>query len=189
MPRTQAEIEIRKRFSSRTGRVLKNGATFRIPKKYKDDGSVVTAQTFDARKDYKKLNLNDWAFLQVWQRNDYNEEKTRLELNLPDYDVKKLVKKLDAFKTEDIKDRALAQVPSTAFVQARHVENVLGGEPLDDSKRDSLKELAKINGSYKTNLQVNVQQNFFQMPKMTPEQEQAASVFFDTLAIEESHAA
>jgi len=83
----------------------------------------------------------------------------------------------------------LAQVPSTAFVQARHVENVLGGEPLDDSKRDSLKELAKINGSYKTNLQVNVQQNFFQMPKMTPEQEQAASVFFDTLAIEESHAA
>lgn len=187
----KADQEIRAHFRSRSRKIKKDrDANYLVPLRYDPiTKDVLTFEKFDARKHYKKLKQEDWEFLQAWQKNGYDSIKTQDELNLTDFDLTRLVKKLEPFKQEEAMDRALATIPSTAFIQARHVENVLGAEPLDDSKRDSLKELSKIIGAYKPTTNLNLNVNAFVKPQLSPEQEKATREFFDTIATEVSNVA
>lgn len=168
----QADKALRAHFNSRARKVTKYKGKYLVPLRYDKDGSVLTDEKFDARKHYKKLDANDWLFLEAWKRNDYDQKKTQDELGLSDYSLTRLAKRLNCFKAEDFQDKALAVIPSTTFIQARHVENVLGGQPLDDSQRDSLKELAKIQGSYKSTTNINVNHNIIQISVLKPEEQQ-----------------
>lgn len=177
-----ADQALRKHFNSKSRKVKKDRNHYLVPLRYDAAGKVLTEETFDARKHYKKLTLDDWAFLEAWKRNDYDAIKTQDDLALSAYDLTRLVQKLECFKREEIQDKALATIPTASFIQARHTENVLGGAPLDDSQRDSLKELAKITGAYKSTTQINVQNNVFQMPTLTPAEQQALKAFADKMA-------
>ena len=63
----------------------------------------------------------------------------------------------------------MADIHTPNWIAAKHVENVYEGGVLDDSERDSLKELAKISGAYKNTSTVNIQTNVFNMPKLSEE--------------------
>ena len=182
---------VRSSLSSKSRNVVSHHGKDVVSLRYDDDGKPLTPATLDSRKHIKYLDQNDWIFLECWQRHGYNAEKAAHELDLSDFNVKRLVKKLDCFRTEELRDRVIATVPSVEFLKARHVENLMAPkeEKLDDSDHKSLSELAKIQGAYKNTNQINIQNNFFAKPQMTPEQEEATRKFFDTIAIEDSHAA
>lgn len=166
----KADKAIRKHFNSRARKIKRHHNAYLVPLKYDAKGAVLTEEKFDARKHYKKLTQDDWAFLEAWQRNGYDQIKTQDELNLTAFNLTRLVRKLECFKAEEFQDKALAQIPTAEYIQARHVENVMDGS-LDDSQRDSLKELAKIKGVYKNSLQVNIQNNTIQLSVLSPDEQ------------------
>lgn len=185
-----AEKSLRQHFNSKSRSVKRDHDNYLVPLKYDPvTGAVLTEDVFDARKHYKKLNLNDWAFLECWMKHGYNDEKAKEELGLTDFNLKRLVKKCEPFKAEESRDKVLAKIPTPTFIQARHTENILGGIELDDSDHRSLQELAKISGAYKPTTNLNVNVNAFVRPQLTPEQEKAAREFFDTIAINDGKAA
>jgi len=175
---------LRRHFRSKSRNVARHRDKTAVSLRYDDSGKPLTEETFDARKHLKLLDQNDWRFLEAWKRHDYNSEKAGHELNLSDYSVKALVKKLEPFRLEELHDKALAQIPTSTFIQARHVENLYQPieKKLSDSDQKSLQELAKIQGAYKNTNQINIQNNVFQMPSMTPEQQAELKALGDRLA-------
>ncbi len=179
----EADKAIRHHFNSRSRKVSRHANQYIVPVKYDKEGELLTEETVDIRKHLKRLSLTDWRFLECWRRHGWNVEKAVEELAIPQEKVKRLVQHLQIFQQEEIRDKALATIPTPAWIQAKHVENVFDGQ-LDDSKRDSLKELTKISGGYKSTTQINLQQNFFNKPQLSPEEEKKTREFFDTIAIE-----
>lgn len=175
---------VRSSLSSKSRNVVSHHGKDVVSLRYDDEGKPLTASTLDSRKHIKYLDQNDWIFLECWQRHGYNAEKAAHELDLSDFNVKRLVKKLDCFRTEELRDRVIATVPSVEFLKARHVENLMAPkeEKLDDSDHKSLSELAKIQGAYKNTNQINIQNNVFQMPNLTPEQQAELKALGDRLA-------
>lgn len=135
-------------------------------------------------KAIRSLNQKELIFLKLWRDCQWNEEKANKECGLTHEDAKRVVEKLTPFKHEELTIQALATIPTPDWIAGQHVQNVFEGG-LDDSKRDSLKELAKITGSYKQN-SPTTQINVFQMPQLSPDQAKAAKEFFDTIAVEAS---
>lgn len=184
-PREQRALVTQLNDKSR--KVAREGNKVFVPLKFDDQGNPLTKATFNAAKHLKSLNLNDLHFLKAWRDSGWDTEKAcKATLTDPEK-AKKLVRKLQVFKDEEERVKALADIPSTPWIAAKHTENVFEGK-LDDSQRDSLKELAKIVGAYKptTNIQLTAD---LKMPELSADQAKAAREFFDTIAIQESHAA
>lgn len=161
---------------------LKRGNSVLVPLKFDDEGEPLTPETFDSRKHLKKLTMDDLRFLRCWRNEGWNTEKACELMAIDSEKVKRIVKKLEVFKEEDALTKALSEIPTTAWIQAKHVENIYQGGTLEDSERDSLKELAKISGAYKTQASVNQTINIFQMPKLSPEAAQKLKEFADLQA-------
>lgn len=157
-----------------------------VPLKFDEDGDPLTNETFDPRKHLKNLSLTDLRFLKTFRETGWNAEETIERSDMLREKSIRLIKKLQVFKQEDERVKALADIPTGAWISAKHTENVFDGK-LDDSQRDSLKELAKITGSYKQQNTVS-QVNVFNI-SLTPEQEEKLKPVFDTIALEKSDAA
>lgn len=157
-----------------------------VPLKFDSSGTPLNASTFNAAKHLKQLDLDDLAFLKAWRDSGWDTDKACQVTRVETEKAKRLVRKLQVFKDEDERIKALADIPSTPWIAAKHTENVFEGK-LDDSQRDSLKELAKIVGAYKPSQSVNVQISL-EKPAWTPEQEAKLREVFDTIA-EPPHAA
>jgi len=158
-----------------------------VPLKFDDDGNSITKETFNPVKHLKALNLDDLHFLKTWRENGWDIEKTCKETLTDEEKAKRLIRKLQVFKDEEGRVRALADIPSPAWISAKHTENVFEGK-LDDSQRDSLKELAKITGAYKPTQSVSVQISL-EKPAWTPEQEAKIRDLYDTFAEPNTNAA
>lgn len=164
-------------------KVAKASGKYLVPLKFDDNGTPLSAETFDPAKHLKRLSLDDLRFLHEWRAKDWDHIAVCKSLDIDLAKAEKLVKRLQAFREEDAFTKALAEVPSPSWIAAKHVENVFGNK-LEDSQRDSLKELAKITGAYKPTTNVNINANVLQMPELTPEQAKKAREFFDTIADE-----
>lgn len=172
-----------KDLSSRTRKPTIHKNELLVPLKYDDAGEPLTPDTFDLRIHLKKFKANDWVFLKTWRENKWDFEKTCELLQIDLAKGRRIRDKVNCIRIEEARDIALAQIPSTTYIQARHMENIIGGGILDDSSRDSLKELAKIQGSYKTTAtQVNIQQNILQMPALDEETARKLRELADKLA-------
>jgi hypothetical protein len=161
--------ELVHQFSDSSRKVLKAGNEYLVPQKLDLDGNPLTPETFDARKHLKRLKLDDLRFLKTWREVGWNTGKAVEKLGISADRAKRLVKRLQVFRQEDEQVQALAKIPTLDWITAKHVENVYEGGNLEESERDSLKELAKISGAYKTASTVNIQTNVFNLPKLSPE--------------------
>lgn len=182
MPRKEIK-ELAKEFTDKSRKPRISGKKVAIPLKFDEEGQVLTQENFDIRKHLKMLSLDDLSFLKLWRDSGWNDEEASSKSLLPPDRCKALVRKLVCFKQEEERIKALADIPTPNWITAKHTENVFEGK-LDDSQRDSLKELAKITGAYKTNaigIQIN---NFLQMPDLTPEQEAKLKSIGDSIASE-----
>lgn len=168
--RDQDEIrDLVQEFSDKSRSVEKAGKKFLVSTKFDSDGNPLTQETFDARKHLKRLSLDDLRFLKTWRDEGWDVQKAIEKSGInPDYS-KRLIKKLQVFREEDARVKALSEIPTPGWIAAKHVENVYEGGTLEDSERDSLKELAKIAGAYKNQATVNIQNNVFNMPKLSDE--------------------
>lgn len=154
-----------------------------VQQKYSDEGELLTPETIDLRVHLKKLHFQDWQFLNVWRENNWNFEKACEILSIDRQKALKIKKKVDFIQAQEAKDKALASIPSVAFIQARHVENIYSEEKLDDSTQKSLDALAKIQGAYKTQAtQVNNQINVLQFPSLDEETARKIKELADSLA-------
>lgn len=158
-----------------------------VPLKFDSAGNPLTQETFDIRKHLKTLSLDDLRFLKIWRESGWNETEATQKSGIDPDSAKRLVRKLVCFKNEDERVKALADIPTPAWITAKHTENVFEGR-LDDSQRDSLKELAKITGSYKQ-VGMGAQVNIFNLPALSPEQEKKVKEVYDTIAVEDQNAA
>ena len=140
-----------------------------VPLKFDAEGNPAT----DGKIILKRLTLNDLRFLQSWRGNNWDLVKTRADLRIESQVAERLIKKLQCFRDEDAKVKALAEIPTPAWISAKHVENVYEGGGLEDSQHKSLAELAKITGSYKNTNQVNITQNVINFPQLSPEAQEA----------------
>lgn len=168
--------------TDRARKPIKMGRNVLVPLKFEDEGELLTQETFEVKKHLKTLTMSDLRFLQSWRKHGWNTDKACEELCVPIEKVKRLVAKLEVFREEDARTKALSEIPTPAWIQAKHVENVYQGGVLEDSERDSLKELAKISGAYKTQASVNQTINIFQMPKLSPEAAKKLKEFADLQA-------
>ncbi len=182
-PDPEIKRSLEHHFKTRARHITTAGAgSYLVPTKYDTDGNLLTEATPDAKKTAKFITLHDWKFLECWRRHDWDTQKAQDELGFSREQVKRLVKRVAVFKDEEVKDKALAAIPTPTWVQARHVENIFSDGKLGDSERDSLKELAKISGAYKNTAQVNIQQNIFQMPELGAAQQKALQELADKIA-------
>lgn len=178
--------DLAKVVNDRTRKVRISGNTAIVPLKFDEEGNPATAD----RLIFKRLSLVDLRFLRDWREAEWDIQKATEKSGLAPEKVERLVKKLMCFREEDAKVKALAEIPTPSWIKSKQVENFYEGGTLNDSQHKSLSELAKIEGAYKNTAQVNIQNNFFAKPNLTPEQEEATRKFFDTIAIEgESHVA
>ena len=182
MKKKDEEKTLVKEVSDRSRKTLTQGNTVIVPLKFGDDGVLLDENTFDARKHLKRLTMDDLRFLQAWRASGWDTEKVRGERGLTVDQVKRLVGRLSVFREEDARTKALAEIPTASWITAKHVENIYEGGRLDDSERDSLKELAKISGAYKTQTAVTNQINIFQMPRLSPEAAAKLKEFADLQA-------
>jgi len=174
--------ELLQEVTDRSRKPIVKGNSVLVPLKFDQDGELLDQDTFDARKHLKRLSLDDLRFLKCWRDSKWDTQKACELLCIDVAKVKRLVAKLSVFREEDARTQALSQIPTSAWITAKHVENVYQGGVLQDSERDSLKELAKIAGAYKTTATVNIQNNIFQMPRLTPEQAAKLKEFADLQA-------
>lgn len=168
--------------SDKARKPILKGRQVLVPLKYDAEGEILNQETFDVKRHLKTLTMSDLRFLQAWRNHGWNTDKACEQLAVPIEKVKRLVAKLEVFRHEDARTKALSEIPTPAWIQAKHVENVYQGGTLEDSERDSLKELAKISGAYKTQASVNQTINIFQMPKLSPEAAQKLKEFADLQA-------
>lgn len=152
-----------------------------VPHKFTEEGDIPK----DASEVVlSKLNLSDLRFLNLWRNNKWGDDKTRAESGLTPEQFEKTVKKLAYFKTEDARIKAMAESASPAMVLAKDVEN-LHTHKLQDTDHKSLDRIAKITGAFKTT-EVNVTQNFLQLPDLSDEKRKEIKDFFDTIAVQEN---
>jgi len=147
--------------NDKSRRVARIGNRVFVPLKFDDEGNPLTNETFDPSKHLKALSLNDLAFLKAWRASGWDDKKACEVTHIEPESAKRLIRRLKPFKDEEARVKALADIPTPTWISAKHVENVSEGS-LDDSQRDSLKELAKITGAYKP-LQQTVTHNVFTM--------------------------
>lgn len=179
---TDEEKELLTEVTDSARKPIQKGNKALVPLKYDEEGEILTSETFDVKRHLKTLTMSDLRFLRDWRKNEWDTDKTCDQLAVPKEKVKRLIAKLDDFRKEDARTRALSEIPTPAWIQARHVENVYQGGTLEDSERDSLKELAKISGAYKTQASINQTINIFQMPKLSPEAAAKLKEFADLQA-------
>lgn len=177
-----------KPLQDRSRKIQKVGNSYLVPRKFDDEGVPLSADTFDTVKHLKKLSLNDLRFLYEWRKNEWDVTKTKAVMNLTDEQIKRVQKKVQCFRDEEAVIQAMAQIPTPNWITSKHLTNVSDGGKLEDSQRDSLKELAKIVGAYKPTTNLTIQASL-QMPELSPEQAKAAREFFDTIAVEGIRAA
>lgn len=173
--------------SDRSRKVKRAGDKYLVPLKFDDQGNPLTQESFNIRKHLKELSLLDLRFLSEWRASGWDAEKAANKALVEPEHAKRLVRKLQVFKDEEERIKALADIPSVDFIKAKHTENVFEGK-LDDSQRDSLKELAKIVGAYKTT-SVTLTQNVFNLPPLSPEQESKLKEVYDAIAVEAKESA
>lgn len=171
-----------KQFSDRSRKTSRKGKQFIVPHKFTPQGDVLTNDNFNPKRDLSRLSLDDFRLLAALQKKGWDLKAACEDCQIDVEVAQRKLKKLSYFEFEDKKAKALAAVATPAFVTAQNVEGFYQ-DHLTDGQRDHLKELAKITGAYKnTATQVNIQQNFLQVPQFTPEQEQELRKVFDTIA-------
>ncbi len=176
--------ELEKVVNDRSRKVRIRGRRLIVPLKFDADGNPATID----KVIIKQLSLNDLRFLKAWKDSGWDIQKARSAFDWPDEKIQRLVRKLQCFREEDAKVRALCEIPTPDWIAAKHVENIYDGGALADSQQKSLAELAKIEGAYKQQA-VTTQINVFNLPPLTPEQEAKLKPVFDTLAEEQQHVA
>jgi len=168
-------------FKDKARGVVRVGKNAYVPHKLDDDGEILDKASFDAKKHISRLNLNDLRFLQLWSENKWDNEATAAKSDLAPDQLEKTFKKLQYFKTEDARILALAKEATPERILAKDMENV-EVESLTDSQHKSLDRVAKIIGAFKTSAAVNIQQNVFNMPKLSPETMAKLKEFADSQA-------
>jgi hypothetical protein len=153
--------------NDRARKVKLRGKQVIVPLKFDEDGNPATTDKLI----FKRLSLVDLRFLAVWRHAGWDVEKAIAEVQLPRERVERLVRRLQCFREEDARVKALCEIPTPDWIAAKHVQNIYEGGTIQDSEHKSLQELAKIEGAYKNNLQVTVTQNVFNLPKYDPETE------------------
>lgn len=148
-------------------KVTLRGKQVIVPLKFDEDGNPATVD----RLIFKRLSLTDLRFLKILREVNWEISAAVEKANIDLGKAERLIKKLSVFREEDARVKALCEIPTPDWIAAKHVQNVYEGGTLEDSEHKSLQELAKIEGAYKNNLQVNVTQNVFNLPKLTPEVE------------------
>ncbi len=164
--------ELEKAFNDSSRHITLRGKSALVPLKFTETGEPVSEKTSRVDIIIKRLTIPQINFLYHWRLTEFKDaakacEKAGLSLD----QAERLAQKLSCFKQEDAKVRAMAEIPTPSWIAAKHVENVFEGGKLEDSERDSLKELAKISGAYKTQATVSFTQNVFNLPKLSPEAE------------------
>ena len=173
---------LKREVSDRARKAARVGTRFLVPAKFDEFGVPLSPETFDARKHIKSLTLPELRFLREWRLQGWDVAKTVSRLCCTDVWAAKTVRKVQGFREEDERIKAMAEVPTADWISAKHVENVHEGK-LDDSQRDSLKELAKITGVYKQQ-SIQIQNNVFNLPALSPEQELKLKEVYDAVALE-----
>lgn len=165
--------DLAKAVNDKARKIKVRGPDAIVPLKFDTAGDVVTESTPPDRIILKRLSLRDLEFLQKWRNSNWDVEKTIQDAKINFEDAERLVKKLQCFREEDAKVKALSEIPTQAWIAAKHVENVYEGGRLAESEHKSLSELAKISGAYKNANQtsVSITQNVFNFPKISPETE------------------
>lgn len=151
--------------NDKSRRITLRGSQAIVPLKFGLDGRPAAAKTLIL----KRLTLDDFRFLKAWRESDWSVEAAVQKTGVPQDKVERLIKKLQCFRDEDAKVRALCEIPNSEWLTAKHVENAYDGGALNDSQHKSYVELAKITGSYKQTAQTQI--NVFNLPKLTPEAE------------------
>lgn len=157
-------------FSDKSRKAFRIGNKVAIPHKVKPNGEVVSQETFNAKTDISQLNLNELRFLDVFRDLGWNFDKACEKVGISVDQGKRTYKKCLWFQQEDEIVRAKAKVPSANYILAKDIDNVEKAVVLDDSQHKSLDRMAKITGSFKTT-ELNITQNVFNLPKLTPEVE------------------
>lgn len=176
------EKKLVRRLSDKSRKVVKVGKKFLVPHKTTPTGEIVRGKiefedgtslesNFDANRDISKLNLSDLRFLELWRDNKWNDEETLKKTDLTQDQAVKTFKKLQYFKTEDSRIRALASQASPEMVLSKDIEN-LHTHTLQDTDHKSLDRISKITGAFKTT-EGNSTINIFNMPRLSPEAEAA----------------
>lgn len=137
-----------------------------VPLKFDEDGNPATID----RLIFKRLSLNDLRFLRELRAHSWDVSKASEASGIGIEKGESLIKKLSCFREEDAKVKALCEIPTPAWIAAKHVENFYEGGRLEDSQHKSLAELAKIEGAYKQTAP-GTQINVFNLPQLTPEVE------------------
>jgi hypothetical protein len=148
-------------------KVKMRGKQVIVPLKFDEDGEPATVD----RLIFKRLSLLDLRFLGALRKSEWNLDGAVSASGISHEKGERLIKKLACFREEDARVRALCEIPTPSWIAAKHVQNVYEGGTLEDSEHKSLQELAKIEGAYKNNLNVNVTHNVFNLPKLTPDVE------------------
>lgn len=174
----ESKANLAKIVNDRSRKITIRGNQAIVPLKFDEDGNPATVDKLL----FKRLSLTDLKFLAIFRRNDWDIEKTITEIGISRDVAEKLVKKVACFREEDAKVKALCEIPTPSWIAAKHVENFYEGGKLEDSQHKSLQELAKIEGAYKNTSQINIQNNVFQMPTLTPEQSAELKALGDRLA-------
>ena len=164
--------ELQKAFNDGSRKITLRGQSAVIPLKFDKNDLPVSEKTNAKDLILKRLSLEDIEFLYHWRLTEFKDAPAACtKANISIEHAERLTKKLACFKEEDAKVKALAEIPTPSWIAAKHVENVFDGGTLEDSERDSLKELAKMSGAYKTQASISFTQNVFNLPKISAEAE------------------
>lgn len=166
----QALNDAARKVTLRHGRVI-------VPLKFDRQSKPATEQTVIL----KSLSLDDLAFLSLWREHGWDVDKATAASTIALTRIPALIKKLQVFRDEETQVKALAEIPTPAWIAAKHVENVYNGGTLEDSEHKSLQELAKIEGAYKQQAP-NTQITIWNLPELPPEQTAKLKEIFDTNA-------
>lgn len=168
--------------NDKSRKITLRGKTAIVPMKFDEEGNPATIDTAI----FKRLSLNDLRFLKILREKSWDVSAACESAGIARDAAIRLVKKLQCFRDEDAKVRALCEIPTPDWIASKHVENVYS-PTLDDTQQKSLAELAKIEGAYKQTAP-QTQINVFNLPELPADKQAEAKKFFDTLA-EEVHVA
>jgi len=176
------EIEgISRSLSDKSRKIKRVGRSAYVPHKFDDAGELLDQSSFDSRKHISKLNLHDLRFLRLWADNKWDDAVVASKSDLSPEQLERTFKKLQYFKVEDARIMALAKEATQERILAKDMENI-EVETLTDSQHKSLDRVAKIIGAFKSTATVNIQQNVFNMPKLSVETMQKLKEFADLQA-------
>lgn len=160
-------------------KVSLRGKTIIVPLKFDEEGNPATVD----RLIFKRLSISDLRFLRSLRESEWNIESAIEKSGLDRPVAERLLKKLACFREEDARVKALCEIPTPAWIKAKHVENFYEGGKLEDSEHKSLQELAKIEGAYKNTSTVNVNvTHSLKLPALSAEQESELRKLGDSIA-------